>query len=541
MPKLIIFSRSGRNEVEIDEHCIIGRHTSNHITILDPGISSVHSLITFEFKQGFVIRDLGSLNGTFVNNKKLDGKLSLNDGDEIRLGNTRCIFSSMTPGTVVQIIDEKFHTIHSHFSPISAPKVEKPFLSAKEMPDEAVLRVDYEKLRITHELQRGINFDMSIDNILDHVLNCTFELLPCDRGIILIPNKNGVLKPRAYKTTSQENRFIISNTLVRYLQKNKKGIVFTDAMADDRFNGAESIIKQGTRSTIAVPILDQTHMIGIIILESSTAVSAYNAKDLLLLTNIANQTSRFIKTSEMAKKIKEDAITRKRFQRLLSPNLAEMIVSGQLKVERGGENRVATVLFADIRDFTLLSENARATDVLRMLNDYFEVAVDIIFHHEGTVDKFIGDAIMAIWGAPVAHDNDPIRAVRAAIDIQHLLVEFNKTRAAEGQSQIQVGIGINTGDLVAGYIGSSRTMSYSVIGKTVNTAYRLCSAAKPGQILISEHTQNQVQNAFNITELESIPAKGKFKPIRTFNVLDSNGNALKARNLNPRHPSGGIT
>jgi len=388
------------------------------------------------------------------------------------------------------------------------------------MPDEAVLRADYEKLRITHELQRGINLDMNIDNILNHVLNCTFQLLPCDRGIILMPNKNGVLKPHAYKTTSQEKRFIISKTLVRYLQKNKKGIISTDALADDRFNGAESIIKKGTRSTIAVPIIDQAHMSGIIILESSTTVSVYNKKDLFLLTNIANQTSQFIKTSEMAKKIKEDAIARKRFQRLLSPNLAEMVVSGQLKVEKGGESRVATVLFADIRDFTLLSENTNATEVLRMLNDYFEIIVDIVFHHEGTVDKFIGDSIMAIWGAPVAHDDDPIRAVKAAIDMQHLLVQFNKTRAAEGQFQIQIGIGINTGNLVAGYIGSSRTMSYSVIGSTVNTAFRLCSAAKPGQILISGQTSNQLQDTFDIEELEPIPAKGKYKPVRTFNVLN---------------------
>jgi len=189
-------------------------------------------------------------------------------------------------------------------------------------------------------------------------------------------------------------------------------------------------------------------------------------------------------------------------------------------VEKGGESRVATVLFADIRDFTLLSENTNATEVLKMLNDYFEIIVDIVFHHEGTVDKFIGDSMMAIWGAPVAHGDDPIRAVKAAIDIQHLLVEFNKTRAAEGQFQIQTGIGINTGNLVAGYIGSSRTMSYSVIGKTVNTAYRLCSAAKPGQILISGQTLDQLQNTFDIAELEPIPARDKYKPVRTFNVLN---------------------
>jgi len=526
MPKLIIFTRNGENEVELNEHSLIGRHTSNHITILDPGVSSVHCLIDFEFSKGFVIRDLGSLNGTFVNNKLLEAKMPLHDGDEILLGSTRCIFSSKPAGTMVHIVDDNAYAMHSHIHSSPTSKVESRFLNEKEIPDEAALRADYEKLRITYELQRDIGFDMNIDNILERILDRTFELLTCDRGIILMADEKGVLKPRSYKTTIQEDKFIISYTLVRHVQKEKTGIISTDALADDRFNGSESIIRKGTRSTISVPIMDQQKMIGIIILESSIAVNAYTEKDLDLLTNIANQTAQFIKTSEMAKKIKKDETTRKRFQRLLSPNLAEMVVSGQLKVEKGGVSRVATVLFADIRGFTLLSENARATEILRMLNDYFEVLVDIVFHHEGTVDKFIGDAVMAIWGAPVAHDDDPIRAVQAAIDIQNLLIEFNKTRAAEGQFQIQVGIGINTGSLVAGYIGSSHTMSYSVIGNTVNNAHRLCSTAKPGQILISEHTRNQLQDNFDMVELDSIPAKGMLKPIRTFNVLVPEDGAL---------------
>jgi adenylate cyclase len=221
----------------------------------------------------------------------------------------------------------------------------------------------------------------------------------------------------------------------------------------------------------------------------------------------------------MAKKIEKDAITRERFSRLLSPDLAEMVVNGQLSVQKGGETRVATVLFADIRGFTSMSENMAAADVLEMLNEYFEIMVQIAFNHEGTVDKFVGDEIMVIWGAPVSHEDDHARAVRAAVDMQKALGEFNRIREKEGANPIYIGIGINTGELVAGYIGSSKTMSYSVIGDTVNTGARLCSAAKPGQVVISEHTFARLDDEFDCVQLEDIKAKGKSKPLKVFNVL----------------------
>jgi adenylate cyclase len=221
---------------------------------------------------------------------------------------------------------------------------------------------------------------------------------------------------------------------------------------------------------------------------------------------------------EVAKKLERDRATRERFQRLLSPDLAELVVSGKLKVEKGGESRVATVVFIDIRGFTTMSENTRATRLLQILNEYYEMVVEIVFRHEGTVDKFIGDAIMVIWGAPVLHADDPIRAVGAALEINAALVEFNNKQAAEGKQEIRIGVGINTGNLVAGYIGSTLTMSYSVIGDTVNTASRLCGAAKEGQILISENTLKHLNDQFEVSEIDPVHAKGKFNPIRIFNI-----------------------
>ncbi|HHP7234154.1 MAG TPA: adenylate/guanylate cyclase domain-containing protein [Desulfobacterales bacterium] len=221
---------------------------------------------------------------------------------------------------------------------------------------------------------------------------------------------------------------------------------------------------------------------------------------------------------EAARKIEQDRITRERFQRLLSPDLAEMVVSGKLRVEKGGVARVATVAFIDIRDFTQMSESTSPDEVLQMLNEYFEMVVDVVFRYEGTVDKFIGDEIMVIWGAPVPHEDDPIRAVQAALEVLEALRAFNRERLRHAKPEIHIGVGINTGKLVAGYIGSSQTMSYSVIGDTVNTASRLCAAAAPGQILVSEPTYRLLGGRFEAREIEPVRAKGKHDPIRVYAI-----------------------
>ena len=236
----------------------------------------------------------------------------------------------------------------------------------------------------------------------------------------------------------------------------------------------------------------------------------------------------------VARKLEQDRITRERFQRLLSPDLAELVVSGKLRVEKGGVSRVATVMFIDIRGFTAMSERTPPGDVLHMLNEYFEIVVETVFRHEGTVDKFMGDEIMVIWGAPVDHHDDPVRAVRTALEIKTELKRFNRKRIAENRQAIKIGIGINTGTLVAGYIGSSQTMSYSVIGDTVNTASRLCAAAKEGQVLITENTNNRLGRLFEMAELEPVKAKGKNEPLRVFEVIREFGRSSPTNDAGER-------
>jgi adenylate cyclase len=516
--RLIVMEGQGKREVVLGTRTTIGRDSKNCIQILDSLVSKEHCLIQFRPDRGFVIEDLGSSNGTFLNRAQLHGELLLSSGDSINIGATEMVFVvedvedkrlSMDDGKELVLLKE----IRSKVSPS-----QERFLPETEIDDEASLRADYEKLRVTYELQRAIGTELDIDRIFAHIIEYTFKFLDCDRAVILMVEESGELKPRALKTRKSDERMIISSTLVGKVRSEKVGFITADALTDKRFECAPSIALQLVRSSMTVPILYDNHLLGIMIIDSSVSVDAYSEKDLSLLTNIANQTAQFMKNAEMAKKIKMDAVTREQFQRLLSPDLAEMVVSGKLKVEKGGENRVSTVLFADIRGFTAMSEKLSASEVLQMLNEYFELMVEIVFHYEGTVDKFVGDMIMVIWGAPVAHNDDPIRAVRAALDMQSALSGYNKIRSVMRKPPINVGIGINTGQLVVGYIGSTRTMSYSVIGDAVNIASRLCSAAKAGEILISEDTCNKLDGKFQVVELAPVHAKGKSKPLKVFSV-----------------------
>lgn len=519
MAKLVIFDTEGRRETALGEQNTLGRHPQNRIQILDRVVSKEHCLIYLDKAQGYLLKDYGSLNGTYVNKQRVSAPVVLNDGDEIVMGNTRCMFikEEMTD-SAVKLVDVTEAAVQSHIRSKIAV-AEDRFMPEKEITEDKQLRGDYEKLRVVYELQRDIGLELNLDKILERILLRTFEFLNCDRGVILMPDNSEELKPRAYKTRKPDDKLTVSSTLVKQVQKDKTGILSSDAMIDNRFKEAKSMIMQGIRSTMAVPILHHNELLGIMIIDSSVAVNAYTEKDLHLLSNIAGQTGQFIKNAQMAVKIEQDAATRERFSRMLSPDLAEMVVNGQLTVEKGGENRTATVLFADIRGFTSMSENMPAGDVLHMLNEYFEIMVEIAFRHGGTVDKFVGDEIMVLWGALVRHIDDPSRAVRAALDMQEAVVEFNADRVREGGRPIAIGIGVNTGDVVAGYIGSTRTMSYSVIGDTVNTGARLCSAAKPGQVIISETTHQHVRGEFEVESLEPLNAKGKSMALQVFNVL----------------------
>jgi adenylate cyclase len=330
------------------------------------------------------------------------------------------------------------------------------------------------------------------------------------------------LEPVAVRTgedVDPDQEVIVSRTVLDTAVNEKEAVLSHDASADARFESAQSVIMQGIRSTMCVPLLHDENVLGVIMLDSKLATHAFSERDLALFETVASQAAVAVQNTLFARKLEQEAITRERFRRLLSPAIAEQVLSGQVEIRKGGELRETTMLFADIRGFTGISESSDPQLVVEALNEYFERMVEIVFRYEGTLDKFIGDEMMVLFGAPVAHPDDPVRAVRAAIEMQKAMAGLNEQHAAQGLPPFQIGIGINTGEVVAGYIGSSQAMEYTVIGDPVNTGSRLCSIAKPSQILIAEGTLEKLGEQFETHELPERLLKGKAKPVRAFEVL----------------------
>lgn len=224
--------------------------------------------------------------------------------------------------------------------------------------------------------------------------------------------------------------------------------------------------------------------------------------------------------NEMTKGLKQKERVEGLFGKYLSPDvakkvLAEQSIDGILK----GEKAKLSVMFTDIRGFTPMSRGMDPQALINLLNSHFDESIDIIDRYGGTLDKFIGDAIMAFFGAPVHYDDYYMRAINAAVQMQRAAEKFNFQRKIDGKDPVHIGIGINTGDVVVGNIGSNKRLEYTVIGETVNIANRLCSVAKKGQIIISQSTYDLLPNKTIAAPIEQVTLKGVAEPVTVYEVL----------------------
>ncbi len=222
--------------------------------------------------------------------------------------------------------------------------------------------------------------------------------------------------------------------------------------------------------------------------------------------------------NEMASGLKEGEFVKSTFQKYVSRSVVDQLIDNPDLVKLGGERKRLSIFFSDIRGFTSMSEKMEPEEVVGLLNEYLTKMTEIIFEFSGTLDKFIGDAIMAIWGAPVDQPDHAERAVLAAIKMQEAISELQKKWEKEGQKVIHIGMGVNTGDVVVGNMGANIRMDYTSIGDDVNLAARLEENAKGEQILISHPTYERVQDLVEVKELEPLKVKGKEKTIKVYEV-----------------------
>jgi len=272
---------------------------------------------------------------------------------------------------------------------------------------------------------------------------------------------------------------------------------------------------------MCVPLIGRSEVLGALYLDTSRQHGAFNAEDLALLSTIAGQAAVLLEQSRLEKKLREEAGRREQLSRFLSRELVSEVMRQGLSLS--GEARVGevAVIFCDIRGFCALSERLSPPDLLSLLNRFFHGMANVIFREQGMLDKFIGDAVMAVWGAPIRRPGDPRRALQAGVQMLQAVADINRENRDRGQPEFQVGIGMHYGPAVIGAIGSALRMEYTVMGDTVNLAARICQLAQPGQFLLSAQAVAAASEGGPPPRVERQPAarvKGRSQPVHLYRV-----------------------
>jgi adenylate cyclase len=526
-PRLILKGPADEiTEYPLGDINVLGRSTTASVRLADREVSRKHSQIDLEGNR-FVLRDLGSSNGTFVNGKRILGPTRLEDGDEVVIGTSKMEFR-LTRGPPRPKNAEIVHTgTTGELEGVVARTAAKAtFVPVEQIQDVNQLKRDYERLRVGHEFSTYVRLERDLNELLARILQIAFDLIPCDNGVVLLrdPNSQDLVIQAMRQRKPGQGKVLVSDTLLAQVQLTKEGVLTSDAIADARFQASHSIIALGVRSAMAVPLLSSSgdEVKGIMFLDSRERIAAFTTKDLEVLSAIAAQASVALENSEYARALEHEATQRAQLARFLSPALVEQAARGSIELSKGGALTEVTILFSDVRGFTSISEKLPAQEVVRMLNDYFELMVDILFEHNGILDKFIGDAIMGLWGAPVKRPDDATNAVRAAVKMQKRVAEWNEERVAHGKVPIRIGIGLHTGQVVVGNMGSSKALSYTAIGDGVNLASRLCGVAREDMVVISEECAIRAgKDKFVLEALPPAKVKNREAPVEIHRVVEA--------------------
>lgn len=499
---------------------VVGRTDDCGLVLEDRGVSRQHALLRLE-EGRLLVEDLGSKNGTRLNGQPLRTAL-LQAEDLLELGRFRVRVEVGVPRPF-QLSEDHHELERSHV--VNVADLQQSWMEPAGATDTQRMMADSAQvLRMLNNAAETLVGTPPVDKVLDHVLQVVFEQVPAERAFLLMVDpKSGALVPMAARYRTPElarGSVTVSRTLVDYVFKNRVALVTADAVTDGRFTSRQSIMINSIRSAMVAPVWNKDEVMGVIHVDTSSAAGAFDKKQLDLLCAMANYAAVALERSRLHQRARTEEQHRERFRRFLSPQVAARLLSED--VEQGvnplaPEMRDATVLFADLVGFTSMAEGMAPTELATFLNAYLSAMTEEIFRFDGTLDKYIGDAIMAVFGAPLGMPDHAERAVRAALAMRERLVAFN---AQSGRPPLQTRIGINSGRVMAGEFGSPSKREYTVLGDTVNVASRLeSSVAQPGMVAVGAETHARVQLLFNCRPMGVRTVKGRTQQVEAFEVV----------------------
>ena len=523
--------------------CTIGRAPDNSVVLDDPRASRYHAHITQSENGVFTIVDGAMINNqlrrsankVFINGEpRFDQQLK--NGDRITIGASTLRFEQPVEERTTDVRYDDKPLGHTQLL-ISANDVMSTVLRSTEevsapQQRDKVLETLQRKANILsalYEMSKTLGSVFDLNAIFEKATDIIFRSTPADRVVALLAESSSgqledanltpiAMRARDNKLEAHARRLSIGRTITRKVMKDRVALLSQDAASDEQFAGVDSIVSQGVRSTICAPLVTESRVHGALYADRLDPFAAFKPDDLELISAVAAQAAVAVENARAHERLAREEVARANYSRFLPEYVVKQMLENPESFKLGGVSQTITILFADIRGFTRISEHAPPEKIVSLLNRYFSAMTDIIFAHGGTLDKYLGDGLMALFGAPTATPDDASNALNAAVAMQRRLLGINRELRDEGFQEIGVGMGLHTGEVVVGYIGSDRRSEYTAIGDAVNTSSRLESNARGGEILISDATAQAAHSRYKLLPRDPIMVKNREQPVRLWEV-----------------------
>lgn len=485
-----------------DRAVVIGRSREADIHLDDPSLSRRHCEVKKSGMQ-WILKDLGSFNGTYCNNLAVS-EHTLTQGDQIQLGLSVLTF---------QLTAEEQRALSTSAAPLSGA-------------DMAEMSRRLRNFMSLLDISKAVSSVLDTNQLLELVVEKGVGLTNAERGFLILFEGQDhifrVARTRGWAPVPNPEK-VVSRSVIASVERTGDPVLTIDAQSDLK-SMSQTIAALEIRSLMCAPLRAKDKVLGCIYVDSSVSEQEFSAESMNLLQAFADQAAISIENASLYDAVRQSREAEKKVRQIFQKYVPKDVVNRALQLQDGGRlsaKQTATVLFSDIRGFTSMSERMQPEEVVTFLNDYLQRMVEIVFDEGGIVDKFIGDAVMAVFGAPLPKPDDAKRAVRAAQRMIAELDRFNIDQANKGSGvHVRIGIGIHTGPLIAGNIGSDRKMEYTVIGDTVNIASRVQDLTKDFgvEIIVTQACYDATDHSATVRALPPVHVKGKELPLTVFEV-----------------------
>lgn len=520
----------------------LGRSEDNDIVLTADEVSRHHATVALVEGKG-VVTDLKSLNGTYIHRQRIT-QSTVNHLDEIWLGSKcRIVYrdESAQPPTVATSAEVKerlaksIRSIRSEMQQVGQElakrKEEQSQQAATLMGDSSAFTMSPDEIsRMSHAYRRldalfragqAVTSNFDLNTRLTNMLQTIMVTLNANRGFVLLRNeKNDSLQVEvSFQMGGDLNAGAPSMGIAGRAALDGEPVLMSNRQDCMEFGGRESIIANQIASAMCVPLRRKEHLLGSIYVDTDQSHISFTEEDLELFLSLASQAALAIENVRLHEQTVEFEKKRGELSRFLPGPLVEKLMNEPESLTLGGNKTRVTTLFCDIRASTQIAEQLSPQELVALLNEHFTAMTEIVFAYGGTLDKYIGDEIMAIFGTPLPTGDEEFRAVCTAVEMQHSNARLNAVRQSEGRLPLHIGIGVEVGEVIAGFIGSPRRMDFTVIGDKVNTAKRFCDMAGPGKVVVGEEVWKQIQDRAQAKALGAITLKGKQQPVQSYEIL----------------------